>query len=322
MKGRMGAPAMSGRRAIALVAALAVPGIAAASSARAETITVGLFAPSAPFEGTPARVEFATRLAERLGDALGVRGVGRVYGHARDFAAAVRRGDVQLAVVDPTYLADVDDGHTVVAVGVRAGRTDAPWQLVSRTGARRVLELRGRSVLVPGAAGREDAFARQAMFGGELPPGFFSRIDAAPDVLSAVTAVGLGKADAAIIPTGIALPAGVTATAVLPSVSWPVLVAYGLSKRQRIRAASAAASFPGGTAIAGFRIEDGDGVRRLGRRLAARAKRGPMAIPDVGIVAAPLVDRRRLTIGQADVLRFAVTPPAPDTDSVKEGTDR
>ncbi len=312
---------MRARRALVLAAA-AVAAICggAASPARADTITVGLFAPSAPFEGTQARVDFAIRLAQRLGDSLGVRGIGRVYGRASDFEAAVRKRDVQLAVVDASYLAATGGRHLVLAVGLRGSSSAAPWQIVSNTGARRVLDLRGRSVLVPALGGREDDFVRYAMFGGELRPGFFSRIDPAPDVLSAVTAVGLGKFDAAVVPTGIDLPAGVMPIAALPAVSWPVLVAYsGLSERERSRAAAAAASFPGGAVIAGFRIDDGTGLRRLARRLVARRKRGPMAIPDIRIAAGELVEGRRLTIARVDVRRFAVTPPPPGGESSKEG---
>lgn len=297
---------MIAKHALAL-AAVAIAGTAV--PARADTITVAVFAPAAPFPGTPARVDFATRLAERVAGSLNVKGIGRVYGRARDFAAAVRKGDVQLAVVDATYLASVGGGYHVIAVGLRGGNSAAPWQIVSRTGAGRVLDLRGRSVLVPSIGDREADFVLHAIFGGELPRGFFSRIDAAPDVLSAVTAVGLGKADAAVVPTGIELPAKVKPVAILASVSWPVLVAYGsLPERQRNRAAAAAVAFKGDDAITGFRADDGDGVRRLARRFSAPRRRGPMAIPSIRIAAGDLIEGRRLAIGHADVRRFAVAP--------------
>jgi len=298
----------SGATALAL-AAVAALAAGRARSARAETITVGVFAPAAPFAGTPARVDFATRLAGRVGASLGAKGIGRVYGRARDFATAVRRGDVQLAVVDATYLASIGGGYTILAVGVRSGGTAVPWQIVSRTGAGRVLDLRGKSVLVPSIGGRETDFVLNAMFAGELPRAFFARIEAAPDVLSAVAAVGLGKADVAVVPTGVALPSGVKLVATLMPVSWPVLVAYGnLPERQRGKAAAAAASFAGDDVITGFRADDGEGVRRLARRFTAPRRRGPMAIPNIRIAAGELIEGRRLAIGHADVRRFAVAP--------------
>ncbi|HYU15801.1 MAG TPA: hypothetical protein VEL05_07015, partial [Candidatus Acidoferrum sp.] len=245
------------------------------------------------------------------GAALGAKGIGRVYGQARDFAAAVRKGDVQLAVVDSTYLATIGGGYTVLAIGVRAGGTQAPWQIVSRTGAGRVLDLRGKTVLVPSIGGREADFVLNAMFGGELPRGFFARIDPAPDVLSAVTAVGLGKADVAVVPTGVELPSGVKPVATLVPVSWPVLVAYGsLPERQRGKVTAAATAFAGEEAITGFRADDGEAVRRLARRFTAPHRRGPMAIPNIRIAAGELIEGRRLAIGHADVRRFAVAPPS------------
>jgi len=292
--------------ALAVVAALARP-------AGADTVTVGVFAPAAPFEGTAARVDFATRLADHVGRALGGRGIGRVYGRAGDFAAAVRRGDVQLAVVDAGYLAVAGGNYTVLAVAVHGGDTAARWQVVSRTGATRVTQLRGKSLLVPTLGGRESDFVLHALLRGELPRGFFARIDGAPDVLSAVAAVGLGKADAAIVPTGVELPPGVSRTATLGAVSWPVLVAYGLGEAQRARAVAAATAFDGGAVLAGFRVAGADVVRELAARYAAPVRRGPMLVPSVGLVAGDLVDDRPLAIERTDVRRFAlpVATPAP-----------
>jgi len=53
-----------------------------------------LFAPSAPFSSTAARVELANRLGDHLGKALGGTGSGRNYARAGDFSAAVKKGVV------------------------------------------------------------------------------------------------------------------------------------------------------------------------------------------------------------------------------------
>jgi hypothetical protein len=304
----------------ALGIALAAIAIAAAPRpARADNITVGVYAPSAPFPGTPARVDFATRLARHLGSALGGQGIGRVYGRARDFGAAVRKGNLELAVVDPAYLAAAGGKYEVLAVGVRGGATETSWRLVARGGARRVLDLRGRSLLVP-VGGRADDFVLHAMFGGELPGDFFSRIRAAPDALSAVAAVGLGKADAAVVPSGIDLPDGVAQVAELESFSGPVLVAFpGLSERRRERAARAATSFKAQAAIEGFRAaEKRDTVVKLARRLAAPKRRGPMAVPNIRIAADELLGGRRFEIDHADPRRFAIAPPPPGGETTEE----
>src|SRR5688572_1781566 len=78
------------RTLVASVIAVVV-GSALPRTATADTVTLGLFAPSAPFPSTAARVELASKLAEHLGIALGGAGTGRVYARAGDFAGAVKK---------------------------------------------------------------------------------------------------------------------------------------------------------------------------------------------------------------------------------------
>jgi hypothetical protein len=111
-------------------------------------------------------------------------------------------------VVDATYLATASLAHTPLAVAVADGDASVGWQLIARTGIATILELRGRTVLAPVGDGQHTAFVDHALLGGELPPGFW-RVEPSPDAASAVAAVGLGKADAAVAPLGLALPGGV-----------------------------------------------------------------------------------------------------------------
>ena len=298
-------------RAAAALFAAAITAFSIA--AHAETITVGVFAPAAPFAGTAARIDFATRLAEHVATALGAEGIGRVYARANDFAAAVRRGEIRLAVVDVAYLAAGAGGGAVIAVAQRNGATAVPWQLVSRTGADRVVALRGATLLVPAIGGRETDFVLNALFGGELPRTFFGRIQGSPDVLSAVTAVGLGKADAAVVPTAITLPTGVTRVATLPAVSWPVLVAYRLSDADRAKVATAVSTFTGDPIITGFRSATRDTVTALARRFAPIRRIGPMAVPDPRIPTTDLLGSRSFAITPLDPLRFVSTPGTPSS---------
>jgi hypothetical protein len=273
---------------------------------RADSITIGMFSPSAPFEGTAARVEFTTRLARAIGTALGRDGIGRVYGRAGDFAAAVKKGDVHVAVVDARYLA-VAGGGTVIAVAVRGGDDAAPWQLVSR-GAKTVLELRGKTVLVPAMGGREGEFVRNALYGGELTKEFFAKIESAPDTASALASLGLGKADAAIVPAGIELPSGTQAIATLPAVSWPVVVVYGVDDAARAKVVAALGGFDGGKALSGFRPAGPEVVRGLARRMVVAEKRGPMVVPDVRIGFGELVTGRRFGIARVEAKEYVAVP--------------
>ncbi|MDQ3368140.1 MAG: phosphate/phosphite/phosphonate ABC transporter substrate-binding protein [Myxococcota bacterium] len=286
-----------------LVAGLVVVGLA--TPAYAEAFTVGLFAPSAPFPSTPSRVELASRLGEHLAKALGGTASGRVYARAADFAAAVKRGDVTVALVDASYLAHTS-GYTVLALSVRSGDTAQGWQLIAR-GAKQLADLRGKRVLVPANGGRESDFLLNVLLGGIEKD--FVKVEAAPDTASALAAISLGKADAAVVPAGVELPAGSSSLLALPAIPTPVLVSYGaLSSAQRAAVTSAAASFQGDATVGGFRAGDAEAVRAIARRFTMPAKRGPFVVPSVRLVVGDLVENRKLAIERTPPAAFAIAP--------------
>jgi hypothetical protein len=278
----------------------------AARTASAEPVTVGVYVPSMPFEGTAARLELANKLAAHL---AGADGVGRVYGKASDFAAALAKGDIQLAVADASFLAASGAAHVDLAVAVRDGDSAVAWQLVARAPIASVLDLRGKTVVAPVASPND--FVANAMLGGELPVGFF-KVEASPDVVSAIAAVDLGKADAAVVPGGVALPAGVARLATLPSVSWPVLIAArGAPADVVARARERATSFPGSGAIAGFRTGGADDYLALARRLRRALRRAPMLLPDLRITVGDLLLGRTFTIATPPLASYLSSPPPP-----------
>lgn len=283
----------------ALVLAL----VCAAATAHAETITVGVFAPSAPFPSTAARVELASRLGEHLGRALGGTGRGRVYARAADFAAAVKRGELAVALVEPAYLASAS-GYSVIAGGAAQG-----WQIVAR-GARKLADLRGKRVIVPANGGREADFVLNVLLGG-VERDFFGKLEPAPDTASALAALGLGKADAAVIPIGPDLPAGAAQIAALPAQPGPLLVAFGaMTPARRSQLASAAASWKGDATLPALRPTTDDGVRAIAARLAPPVKRGPFLVPAARLVVGELVEGRAIAIERTPAAAFAIAPTA------------
>jgi hypothetical protein len=283
-------------------------GLLVTAAAHADNVTVGVFAPSAPFPSTTARVELASRLGEHLGKAMGGTGTGRVYARAGDFAAAVKKGEITVALVDAAYLAS-GGGYTVIASSVRGGaNASESWQLVAR-GGKRIGELEGKRVLVPSNGGRELDFVVNVMLGGDVARDFFAKVEAATDTASALSAVGLGKADAAVVPAGVELPAGVSVVLALPAVAGPTLVAYGtVSATRRTTLASAAASFKGDATIGGFRGGNADGIRAITRRFTPPMKRGPLAVPSARLVVGDLVEGRVFAIERTSPATFAVAP--------------
>src|SRR4051794_13154404 len=115
----------SQRQRICAFAIAIVCGLVA--SAGAETLTIGLYAPTAPFASTASRVELATKLGEHFGKALGVMANGKVFARAGDFASAVKKGEVTVALVDATYLAAAGGNFTILAGAVRNGDTNHGW---------------------------------------------------------------------------------------------------------------------------------------------------------------------------------------------------
>jgi len=282
--------------------------LAWSATASADSVTVGLFAPTAPFPSTSARVELATRLGEHIGKALNKTGSGKVFARGSDFGAAVKKGDVSIALVDAAYLAVAGGNYTLLAASVRGGESAPGWQLVAR-GADKLPGLKGKRVLVPAIGGRETDLVLNALFGGEVARDYFAKIETAPDTVSALAALGLGKADAAVVPRGTELPSGAAAILELPALTGPVLVAYGTLSAQDKQAITAAAlSFKGDATVSGFKTADADAVKSIARRFVVPAKRGPLALPAIRLLVGDLVEGRTFTIERTPVTAFAAKP--------------
>lgn len=286
-------------RAIVIAVVLAV-----SSTAHAQ-VTVGLFAPTAPFPSTSARVELASRLGDHVGKALGQTGSGKVFARGGDFAAAVKKGEVTVALVDAAYLAVGGGNYTVVAAALRGGESSHGWQLVAR-GVDKLSALKGKRVLVPGIGGKETELVLNALLGGEVARDFFAKIEPAPDTVSALAALDLGKADAAVVPAGVELPKGAVVVLKLPALTGPVLVTYGsVSAQDREKIAAAALAFKGDATLGGFRAADGDAVKSIARRFTVPTKRGPLAVPAIRLLVGDLVEGRTFTIERTPVTAFA-----------------
>jgi hypothetical protein len=293
-------------RAVALVIALGL--LLGLGTAHADTVTVGLFAPTAPFPSTSARVELATKLAEHVGKALGKTGSGKVFARGGDFAAAIRKGEVAIALVDAAHLAVAGGNYTLIASAVRGGDTASRWQLVAR-GADTLAGLEGKRVLVPGIGGRESELVLSVLLGGEVPKDYFAKIETAPDTVSALAALGLGKADAAVVPAGVELPSGTALVLELALVSGPLLVSYGnITAQQRATLAAAIKSFAGDATVSGFRAVDADAVKHIARRFVVPVKRGPFAVPASRLLVGDLLEGRALTIERTPAAAFVVKP--------------
>jgi hypothetical protein len=294
-------------RIVTACAIVAVLGLAP-PRARADTVTVGLFAPSAPFPSTAARVELASKLGDHVGKAFGQTGSGKVFARAGDFTAAVKKGEVTVALVDATFLAATGGNFTVIAAAVRGGETSHGWQLVARS-SEKVGTLKGKRLLVPGVGGREADFVLNVLLGGEVGRDYFAKIEAAPDTASALAALGLGKTDAVVVPSGVELPSGTSVVLTLPTLSGPVLVAFGtLTAQHKASLAEAASTFKGDATVASLRPVDVEVVRQIVRRFAPTTKRGPLAVPAIRLLVGDLVEGRTFALERTPATAFTASP--------------
>ncbi len=281
-----------------------------AAPAVAAPVTVGLFAPSAPFASTAARVELASKLGAAVGKALGKPASGRAYARAAEYSAAVKKAEVTIALVDASYLATTGASYTVIAVALVGDDQPArAWRLVGKAGVK-PSELRGKRVVVPSVGGREPEFVINVLLGGDVGREFFARIEAAPDTPSALATLTLGKADAAIVPAAGELPGGTAELLALPALPNPVLVVYGAATADERKALlDAALGFKGDATIGGFRAADADAVRGLARRFATASKQGPFAVPAARPAVTDLAQARTFPIERTPAAAFAITPP-------------
>lgn len=293
-----------------VVAALtaSIFGALAAPPARAadEKIVIAIYAPNAPFESGDARYAFASKLAQHISSSTGIAAEGKAFAKTSDFDAAVKKGQVDFAIVDGVFLGQRGVPWPVLASAVTSGDTSQRWWLVASEGAG-VLDLQGKRLAQVQSAGRDAAFVDNVLLEGELPKLFGAR-QSVPDVNSAVAAVALHKADAAFAPES--ATKGLKRVFDAGRVPNPALVAVktSLPKETVDKVKAAALSAGGGGLYDGWKGAS-DGYRSVASRLNPRARKPAMADPSVvGIDPVQALSMPALDPGQPD-LRAQFFPP-------------
>ncbi|HTJ44834.1 MAG TPA: PhnD/SsuA/transferrin family substrate-binding protein [Kofleriaceae bacterium] len=284
-----------------ILALLCTPVIARAD----DTITIGLYAPTAPFGGTGDRVSFVNALADHLSSSAGGRKVqGKVFSSAGAFAAAVQKGDVQFAIVDAPYAAAQGLPYHILASAVRGGGSTGAWILVGRAGVAHLSDLKGKKIVAPATGAKQGAFITNALFEGEIDATFFDKILDAADPKSALTMVSVGKADAAVVPSGVEVPGGLSTVMTLRSIGWPMFVAApGANAELEKSFAAAITSFSSGGAFSGFAAGDAGHYRALAGSFGKDVKKGPLAVPPPARLSVrDLLEGRSFTLPSSNVL--------------------
>ncbi len=181
---------------VAVVLAL----VAASAATAQESYVVGLFAPNLDFKDGVARNDYVKALARVFAAECGGEWDGQSFARPGDFEAALRKGALDVVVVDGEYFAA--KGASLVAVGALTARGEVgrPLKVVTkRNGPDALHKLRGKTLALVSSGGLAERFVSGDVLGAEIAArDFFGRIEEVRDVRSALNAVDLGKADAAL----------------------------------------------------------------------------------------------------------------------------
>ena len=306
----------SDRVALAVSAALAMilatvvaPGTASAQDEG--RITIGLYAPTTPLGGPSERLQFISALASHLSSATGKQVSGRVYSSAGAFSGAVKKGNIQFAVVDAPYAAARRLPYKILAAAVRNGSSTASWQLVAASGVSNLSDLDKKQVAVPRVGAKEPSFVANVLLGGEVEPKYFAKITTAPNPNAAATMVSVGRVTAAFVPEGTKLPGGVSRVFGLGSVGLPMFVALkGTDDTMASEFGGAVKGFSGRGVISGFGGAGAGEYRELRGRFGKSKRPGVMSTPKPARLAVRgILGERKFVITPSDVAAAVAGPP-------------
>lgn len=165
------------------------------------SLVLALYAPLAPLPSADARFAFVDKLARQLQSA-GIAAQPKVFARAADLEAAIKKGQVDLAVLDAFYLAERGANYNVLAVSTAASEPYLRWGLHTHLPGNSILDLNGKRLAWVSPAGTKEAtYINNVLLYGELRVAqFFGMGNPAPDVSAAVSDVVLRRADCVFAP--------------------------------------------------------------------------------------------------------------------------
>jgi hypothetical protein len=272
------------------VAAALIAAIRPAAAQQRRPLTVAIFAPRAAFKGPYDLFAYGDRLAAFIGKEAGLAVKSVVFAKPRQLEAAIRRGEVSFAVLDPLYLAS--KRHKVLALATVDGRPRQRWALYAAIG-QKSCSLQGQRLAHVKASGQDLAFVERVLLGAALKlKRFFGAIQGLRDAGNAISAVKLGRADCTLAPASKAW--GLRR---LHELGWVANPGFAQIDR-RIPATTVTAvtravlRFRSTGALHGFKSGDERLYRQLAARLGGAGPRPTMAAP------------KPLRIGLREVLRI------------------
>jgi hypothetical protein len=164
-----------------------------------DKLVIAMYAPTAPLPSAEARFAFVEKLAQRL-QSSGIPAEGKVYAKQGDLESAIKKGQVDLAILDGFYLAERGASYPVLAVSLASGEQYLRWGLYTHLPTGSILDMSGKRLAWVSPSGSQPTYITNALLYGELKAQFFQLRPAAPDLSAAVSEVVLRRADCVFAP--------------------------------------------------------------------------------------------------------------------------
>lgn len=175
-------------------------GLCAAATAHAADgpLQLAFYAPSAPLPSAETRYAFIEKLAQSLQSA-GLQVQTKIFAKPGDFEAAMKKGAVDLAILDAVYTAERGNWN-VLAIATASGEPYLRWGLYTHEASGNILDMAGKRLAWVAPGGKDPTYIGNVLLYGELKSSFFQLRPAAPDMAAAVSEVVLRRADCVFAP--------------------------------------------------------------------------------------------------------------------------
>jgi len=173
-----------------VVAIAATAGLAAAQPA--QTITIGIYAPSVEFGAAQARVAYVQSLAKAIEQNTGIQTSAQSYATV----VALKKDNVDFAIIDGICYA-TNLSWRLLATATLGGGTTRAWALYSSAGDT-MQSLKGKKLAFIATGCNDAGFIDNAMLESEVDPAFFGARSGKTDLTAAIAEVAAYKAAQAV----------------------------------------------------------------------------------------------------------------------------
>jgi len=247
-----------------------------AAAQPAQTLTVGIYAPSIEFGAAQARLAYVQGVARTIEQSTGIATVAQSYASL----AALKKDSVDFAIIDGLCYA-TNLGWRLLATANVGGGATRTWALYSSAGDS-LQQLRGKKLAVIATGCNDAGFVDNAMLESELDPGFFAGRSGNADLTGAIAEVAAYKAAQAVFaPVG--SPKTLTKVFDTGAVPNPAFVAINSKLPAALvdKAGAAVVGYGGAGAIASWTRANREIYTSLAARLGRSVKSGIPANPEV-----------------------------------------